>query len=1574
MDTIRRYIKRCIGLLCLLALFGNLQGQTVKKPVIEVTKRKALVGPHCIVNQFSTGVSALANYNGLENITDDDLDNCATITGVRAGVGVLPILSVKDTKNSYKGGTTAGFTIASVENGGLLSLDVIKLFSIRTFLNGKKQEQIAVKEASSGGLGLKLIKIPGSDNVCVDVSITTTKDFDEIYLFSAGVNVEAVSKIGIKYAFVGDPKEVLLTYDGLEAYGKELGIEKGIKIDYDRCDGMPWPVKDKLLRNDTFHDRLFDPDTTNYLETGLLAIGEWFHAQIGTDYQFPAGTEVGFKYFNKGLLELKLGSFVTITLYDANNKEVQTETISADVLNLGVVSTGEIISSIISKVPFYSARLTVGAGLLSLNVGGVGVYYGFVREKPEVYHHCPIQPSMSATICENVTTYELRSNPKMKVRWELKKFDHFSGEDTPSVSEVVKGVKIAETDSVAKVTGLSVNGVYTFEATAIDCTSEPKCSETIILTKGIQASSSSCGTPIINEKGEQKYELSTSTYGVTGSLISVSNIKNKSNILSANFDSYASYVSGLSLASNMGIIGIKTVSGDSIDLGIKGDKRVGFIVENASTFLDADVLQFMRIRLFRNGVEVDGGGVIDEANTIGAGLIGTEHSQKIRYSIKVPSNVEFDEFQLWTSGVLNLGLNTLRIYYGFIESADANCSDPLANSCASIVTTEETQATLLLEVPFQTASVGGSLIDADKLLDDDMNTALIYTPVVGVGSGISLRVKLGRTVDKSKQLGLALDSKTYLLGLNVGAWITVSTYLNGKQQEKFTDWGTLGLNAIGYGDRRYLISQPKEPYDEVKITLAAVADALEGYKLYGLFFRNDLDGDGMPDCMDPTCCPGTLMNLQTASHICEKDTVKLSGKTKYEKETERDYKIAIFKQEADINTETPDTIGIYTINKGSFEFAVWNDLKAGKYKLVIYDKREKEGNAGEDKKDDAGTEEEIQYEEFVLVILEFVVHPNETTWKKDVADTDWNKWENWDKGSPWTCTNVIIPESAKAYPILKGKDSNGCNYIHFEPKAEVKNTHYLFYQKAWVEIKMLPNRYYMVAAPLKRIYSGDWFIAAKGKQYPKYFTTLDEESYPENRVTPTIYQRIWDATSLDQLINANNRPFIRPGDKVNITMTGWTKPFNWLATTYDKNTLSGFEYDFNALSVWIHPYKPSQDTEGDNNEEYLFRFPKAHSEYHYYDENGTLLSVGVQIKDRKNSGRFIYELDDKKVKFPLVMRYKNESYQNKTFLVGNPFMTHVNVVKLLEANKHLSSVKIYNGEKGTFNSLIHKLDGDGILTVTSDTTIYIASMQSFFVTCSADIVESCAVTFTEDMLMTGPEIKKELSIQQTKKQTASVANRSIRLVASADSKQAAALVHFSSKANDHYRENEDAEILMENEVKPAIAMFTVADQRALDIQQRQNGGDIPLGIYLEKPANVTLSVTVPDDYDGWILKDWENNRIYPLSAGKENPIELGRLTTNIGRFSLSGKSVATGNGHIVATQPKVFCCREEGSNHIIVRSSEQLMVRCEVFTINGRMVGQMRSESNEYQLPVGQGIYVVKVYFQDKTSAVVKVF
>ena len=220
MSAMSRYIKKYTFLLFLLVPFVQVQGQTGKQPV-EVTKRKALVGPYCMVNGISTVVSAVTNYDHLEYITDSDLNNYASIAGIRVGLGVEPILSVKDTKNVYKGGTTAGFSLASTESGGLLSLDVIKLFYIQTYLNGEKQESIPVGGASSGGVGLDLIKIPGSDAVSVDVCVETTLDFDEIYLMQGGVQVEAINQLSIRYAFVGDQKEVLLTYDGVKTYGEE---------------------------------------------------------------------------------------------------------------------------------------------------------------------------------------------------------------------------------------------------------------------------------------------------------------------------------------------------------------------------------------------------------------------------------------------------------------------------------------------------------------------------------------------------------------------------------------------------------------------------------------------------------------------------------------------------------------------------------------------------------------------------------------------------------------------------------------------------------------------------------------------------------------------------------------------------------------------------------------------------------------------------------------------------------------------------------------------------------------------------------------------------------------------------------------------------------------------------------------------------------------------------------------------------------------------------------------------------------------------------------------------------------
>ena len=66
MRTISRYIKRGVFLLFLLVSFVNIQGQTGNQPV-EVTKRRALVGPYCMVNQISSVANVATNYSHLDN-------------------------------------------------------------------------------------------------------------------------------------------------------------------------------------------------------------------------------------------------------------------------------------------------------------------------------------------------------------------------------------------------------------------------------------------------------------------------------------------------------------------------------------------------------------------------------------------------------------------------------------------------------------------------------------------------------------------------------------------------------------------------------------------------------------------------------------------------------------------------------------------------------------------------------------------------------------------------------------------------------------------------------------------------------------------------------------------------------------------------------------------------------------------------------------------------------------------------------------------------------------------------------------------------------------------------------------------------------------------------------------------------------------------------------------------------------------------------------------------------------------------------------------------------------------------
>ncbi len=100
--------------------------------------------------------------------------------------------------------------------------------------------------------------------------------------------------------------------------------------------------------------------------------------------------------------------------------------------------------------------------------------------------------------------------------------------------------------------------------------------------------------------GTMQVALSDVMHESSGSLISLSNIKDAGNIIDDNTENYAEYTGGLSIAENLQIVGIKKTDGTTFNPELT-QKRVGFIIEMKTTGLGADVLQFYQIRGYKNG-------------------------------------------------------------------------------------------------------------------------------------------------------------------------------------------------------------------------------------------------------------------------------------------------------------------------------------------------------------------------------------------------------------------------------------------------------------------------------------------------------------------------------------------------------------------------------------------------------------------------------------------------------------------------------------------------------------------------------------------------------------------------------------------------------------------------------------------------------------------------------------------------------------------------------------------------------------------------------------------------------------
>lgn len=761
------------------------------------TERVPLVGIGRIVDNISQGLVAVAaSQDGFNNIVDLNLDNSASLSGLNAKLLGDQILSVRDIYRTYAGGQKVGF-VMSANDGGVLKLEVLKLFVISLYKNGTLVKSY---NASDDGktLSLNLLSIGNTGTQALTVEVGENYAFDEIMLATTGVVSADLGKVKIHYAFVGEtPIHEITTQD--------THVPTVYK------DDVKWGKVEEIL----------DPDDSDgcTLYSGLALLNR--EAGIDLNYSIPVGTEIGFIYQQGELLNLGLFNEISVTTYDANNKSID-EFSTNSLLGLSAIGGGKGAYSLIATKEG-GEKVVIKKTGVGIDVGAFQLLRAFTRKA------VAIDPTSYFTTSEQITT------PYSSYKFAKPESGELSlrcDDKDPSVvvnGNIVTGMK----------PGKEYNIVVTYSGPDKRSFTVPvklKCEERPDYT---------CVPNYLN-KSDWKIAQNNDFVGID--IITV--MGDTDNILDSDYSSnYAYSTTVINVLQHGVIVGVKS---DSKSINSENKKiRVGFTIQNGSELLGLNALKFFTIKLYNNGTEV-GSNVSTSNQGVSLGLLNGSRD-KLRISIETEN--EFDCVALCTAGLLGVSLNTLRIYNVFYEDVSDVCDggDDTFDACSEIMTPINSNLRINYDwTKFSTtATVASSFNNLGNILDDDEeNYAFVPVSVQAIGE-----FSIGFQFDEKKAgqwIGLMLKRPSGLADAAVLGMLEFQIMKGDQVVQTISDdqKGLLGLELLGYGEKAYLEACPQYDYDGLRVKVFSLATVLEDYMFYGLYSMADADGNGIPDCSE----------------------------------------------------------------------------------------------------------------------------------------------------------------------------------------------------------------------------------------------------------------------------------------------------------------------------------------------------------------------------------------------------------------------------------------------------------------------------------------------------------------------------------------------------------------------------------------------------------------------------------------------------------------------------------------------------------------------------------------------------
>lgn len=511
--------------------------------------------------------------------------------------------------------------------------------------------------------------------------------------------------------------------------------------------------------------------------------------------------------------------------------------------------------------------------------------------------------------------------------------------------------------------------------------------------------------------------------------------------------------------------------------------------------------------------------------------------------------------------------------------------------------------------------------------------------------------------------------------------------------------------------------------------------------------------------------------------------------------------------------------------------------------------------------------------------------------------------------------------------------ANTCEQIHFCPKSEIMGQQYLIYQKAWVDIATKPGRWYTLSTPLQSVYAGDLYLPfGNGRQETELFTEMTFNTKVNNRFKPAVYQRGWNKSNTKRYeipeLNSSN------GTNRNVAIkANWSSVYNDVEEAYGGGT--GFSIKTDASMI-------------DGANEVLFRLPKSDMFFDYYSENGSTVGNNTTITRNATQQFKLNYINPVLSNNRITARSAGD---NKYFLVGNPFMAHLDMKKFLKSNQNKIAPKYWILTEGTQQVAVFDETSEVFVGSVEGA---VAPLQGFFVEAMDGAADKDGddvvlyLNYDASMACTAPFTESSLRAQ-TRSGSAGD-NNAVVISALRDNRTVSqAFIHLSQDADCGYNEKEDALLFDNSQLDIPAEVYTVAGNAALSVNSTDDADGTEIGLLAEDAKETVLVFEGVDPLGDLALYDASTGYRTALYEGMEYPVTgpvAGRL------YITSGK--ATANEEISSMRVSVY------NRTVRIEAGSGNTLSAKAYTMQGFMIKDMKGESPILEFKLNRGIYILE--------------